>query len=142
MQITIQQHQTHLRRETIQRMERRLLFVLSRFSTVIKTVRVRLMDINGPKGGNDKHCLIIARLRKGGEVIIQGKGKNNTTVLYRCADRLSRGLERKLSRRLSTPIRKIRRALHAERNAALDMEEQACEQMEQGDMLLSLSDGR
>ncbi len=51
-------------------------------------------------------------------------------------------MERKLSRRLSTPIRKIRRALHAERNAALDMEEQACEQMEQGDMLLSLSDGR
>ncbi len=142
MQITIQPHRTHLRRETIQRMERRLLFVLSRFANVIRTVRVRLVDINGPKGGPDKHCLIIARFRKGGEVVIQGKGENNTTVLYRCADRLNRAVERKLKRSLKAPIRKIRRMLHSERNDAFVMEEQACEQMEINNMTLCLPDGR
>ena len=90
MQIIIQPHQTQLSRETIRSMERRILFVLSRFSRAIRTLRIRLTDINGPKGGNDKDCLIIARFRYGGEIVVRGGGQNNSMAMYRCVERLSR----------------------------------------------------
>jgi hypothetical protein len=37
-------------------------------------VRVRFSDVNGPKGGSDERCIVIAKLRSttdGGEITIQ-----------------------------------------------------------------------
>ncbi len=109
MQINFTTRQVELHPDTITAMERRLHFSLSRFTHAIDGVTVRISDINGPRGGHDKECLIVVRLRQGGEVVVQGNGGDSMAVLNQCADRVSRAVARELDRRRSTPIRAIRR---------------------------------
>lgn len=127
MQINIKGRQVQLQDETIKNMKRRLLFSLSRFGHAIQGVTVQLTDINGPKGGHDKECLIVVKLQKGGKVVVQGKGTDCDLALNHCADRISRTVDRELTRRRKTPIRKMRRELKAEKNFALDGEDHESE---------------
>ena len=41
--------------------ERRFLFALSRFSNRLRTVRIRIHDVNGPRGGVDVRCTVDLR---------------------------------------------------------------------------------
>ena len=41
--------------------ERRVLFALSRFADRLREVSIRLLDINGPRGGADKRCTVRVR---------------------------------------------------------------------------------
>ncbi len=109
MQISITGRQVEFSQDTATAMERRLHYALSRFDHAIGGVTVRITDINGPRGGHDKECLIVVRLRQGGEVMVQGNGSDSMSVLNQCADRVSRAVARELDRRRSTPIRAIRR---------------------------------
>ena len=124
MQINIKGRQVKLQQETIKQMERRLLFSLSRFGHDINRVNVRLTDINGPKGGYDKECLIVVKLRKSGEVVVQGNGTDCSSALNHCADRISRAVDRELVRRREQPIRKMRRMKSVEDNIALHADDQ------------------
>jgi hypothetical protein len=48
---------------------------LWQYRAFILRIRVRFSDVNGPKGGLDKRCMVIAKLRStGGEITIQSKG--------------------------------------------------------------------
>ena len=125
MQISITGRQVKLHPDTVTAMERRLHFSLSRFAHAISGVTVRISDVNGPKGGHDKECLIVVRLRQGGEVVVQGNGDDAMAVLNQCADRVSRAVARELDRRRSTPIRAVRRrkAVAGEEEAARAGEE-------------------
>ncbi|MBU0945441.1 MAG: hypothetical protein KJ804_04850 [Proteobacteria bacterium] len=120
MKIIIKAHQLQLSRDTSTSMERRLRFALGRFGESIKEVTVRLTDLNGPKGGIDKECLIVVKLRKGGEVIVQGSGKDCNTTLNYCAGRVGRSVEREMNRNRKAPIRKMRSMQSAEQEAVLD----------------------
>ncbi len=120
MEIAIKVRQLKLNQETSTSMERRLRFALGRFGDSIKEVKVRLMDLNEPKGGLDKECLVVVKLRKGGEVIVQGNGKDCNTTLNYCADRIGRAVERELTRNRKTPIRNMRRMQRVEQEAVLD----------------------
>ena len=142
MQITIQSHQLQLCKEELERMENMLLLSIGRFSRAIKTVRIRLTDTNGPKGGYDKECLIVVKLRDGGEVVIQGGGENSGGAMRRCADRLTRAVERKVKLRQRRPIQRIRRQKQTEREAALVEDDQIHEQVESDQILLCAPDGR
>ncbi len=122
MKISIKAHRLKIDKQKNAAMERRLRFALGRFGASVKEVRVRLTDLNGPKGGVDKECLIIVRLQKGGEVIVQGSGKDCTATLNYCADRISRAVERDLSRNRTASIRRMRRKQSAEQEAVLNGE--------------------
>ena len=52
-------------------LERRLQFALARFSGHIQRVQVVLEDQNGPRGGLDKHCRVVVRLREAGDVVAE-----------------------------------------------------------------------
>jgi putative sigma-54 modulation protein len=73
---------------------RRLLFRFDRFSSRIDRVRVRIMDINGPRGGADKACKIDVRLRPTGNIIVQDIGED----FFRASDRASERAARSISR--------------------------------------------
>ncbi|HEB68140.1 MAG TPA: HPF/RaiA family ribosome-associated protein [Desulfobulbus sp.] len=122
MQINIKGRQVRLQDETIKSMKRRLRFSLSRFGHAIQGVTVQLTDINGPKGGHDKECLIIVNLQKGGKVVVQGNGTDCDLALNHCADRIGRTVDRELTRRRTSPIRKMRRQMRAEKDVALNDE--------------------
>lgn len=79
--------------------ERRLHFALGRFGTRIHRVAVYLADLNGPKGGVDKGCRIVARLPHSGEVIVEDRDANLTELIDRASDRLARSIQRTLERK-------------------------------------------
>ncbi len=120
MKISIKAHRLKIDKQVNAAMERRLRFALGRFGASVKEVKVRLTDLNGPKGGVDKECLIVVRLQRGGEVVVQGSGKDCIATLNYCADRISRAVERDLSRNRTTPIRRMRRRQGADQEAVLD----------------------
>lgn len=77
---------------------RRLGFGLSYGDAVISRVNVRLSDINGPRGGSDKRCLIEVRLKGVPSVVIEDIETDLYLAIDRAAGRASRSLARRLSR--------------------------------------------
>lgn len=85
---------------------------LLRYRAVIMRVRVHFSDVNGPKGGLDKRCMVIAKLRSaGGEITIQSKGMDYLEVFQSSFERLIRSLQRETTKQRQKPIRINRRGL-------------------------------
>jgi ribosomal subunit interface protein len=77
---------------------RRLAFALGRVSHRIGSVRVRLEDVNGPKGGIDKCCRIAVRGDRGWIVMIEEWDSDAYGAVDRAAGRAGRAVQRTLGR--------------------------------------------
>lgn len=77
---------------------RRLAFALGRVSHRIGSVRVRLEDVNGPKGGIDKRCRVSVRGDRGWIVIVEELDSDAYTAVDRAAGRAGRAVQRTLGR--------------------------------------------
>jgi ribosome-associated translation inhibitor RaiA len=75
----------------------------ARFPKLPTVLQVRLFDVNGPRGGADKGCLVHARVGRGARVVVATEIDSD---LYRAIAaafvKLERGTETALGRRLST----------------------------------------
>ncbi len=78
--------------------DRRLSFALSRFSNRVHRVAVYVGDLNGPKGGQDQWCHIVARLHTGTPLVIVDRDAQVTTLIDRAADRLGHAVSRRITR--------------------------------------------
>jgi ribosome-associated translation inhibitor RaiA len=79
----------------------------------VRGVMVRLLDVNGARGGVDKTCRIVAWLRRGGAVIVEAVDRD----LYAAIDAASVKLRVALGRRLNR--RRTLRREHANRRLRL-----------------------
>jgi hypothetical protein len=79
--------------------ERRLRFALTRFSSRIGRVNVFLADQNGPRGGIDKTCRIVVRLRDGGDVVAEVNDVDWEVAVDRATTRIGHSTGRELARR-------------------------------------------
>ena len=79
--------------------ERRLLFALGRFGRRVQSVMLRMDDVNGPRGGADKRCQIVARLVPWGDVRVEEPDGDLYGAIDRAADRLDRAVAREIERR-------------------------------------------
>lgn len=77
---------------------RRLAFSLSHGDPAITRIIVRLSDINGPRGGDDKRCLIEIRLKAASAVVIEDTEGDLYVAIDRAAERAGRTLTRRLAR--------------------------------------------
>lgn len=84
--------------ELEQHADKRLHFALSRFSNRIRAVKVLLEDVNGPRGGIDKHCSLTVKLDHGDELRVEDEGSDVLSLLDHAADRLGRLVARELER--------------------------------------------
>lgn len=81
--------------ETIVLARRRLEFALGRFTGRVRSLTVRLTDLNGPRGGLDKKCLIAVRLAGPRRVIvIEDVDADAAVAISRAAERVSRAVAR------------------------------------------------
>lgn len=81
--------------ETTALAQRRLEFALGRFAGRVRSLSVRLTDLNGPRGGVDKKCLIAVRLSRPRRVIvIEDVDADAAVVISRAAERMSRAVSR------------------------------------------------
>jgi len=100
MQIEIQARNFFLTQAIQNHVERRLDFALSTRHEHIQRILVRLSDINGPRGGVDKRCLIEVRIDGLSSIVIQDVQND----LYIAIDRVAGRAARSVLRRLQTKI--------------------------------------
>lgn len=73
----------------------RLEFALGRFTGRVRSLRVTLKDLNGPRGGHDKHCRIAIRLdRPGRLIVIEDLDAEPEVAISRAAERAARAVTR------------------------------------------------
>lgn len=64
----------------------------------VTRVIVRLSDINGPRGGVDKRCLIEVRLKHAPALVIEDTEADLYLAIDRATERVGRAMERSLAR--------------------------------------------
>ena len=77
--------------------QNRLGFTFSHASSRVRRVFVRLSDLNGPRGGIDKRCLVEVRLDGLPAVVVEDVQSDMYTAIYRAIGRASRTVMRRLS---------------------------------------------
>jgi putative sigma-54 modulation protein len=85
---------------------RRFRSALDRFAGRIQLVRIRIEDLNGPRGGIDKRCLAVMRLTPGGVVSTQAVSEDAYAAIDGAAQRAKVALSRYLDRTRSRQGRK------------------------------------
>lgn len=86
-----------LRSELRQRLERSF----ERIRPWIQAVDVTLADINGPKGGADKHCRLRVHGRSIPSIVIEHVGVDTLATVGLAAERAEQAVVRKMTRRRS-----------------------------------------
>jgi len=77
---------------------RRLAFALSRFGQRSGRVLVRLVDVNGPRGGDDKQCRLDVSLIPSGNVLVEDVDADMYAAIDRATGRAARSVVRELQR--------------------------------------------
>jgi ribosome hibernation promoting factor len=98
MKIDIQALNFSLTNALREHIERRLGFALSSRDEYIQRVIVRLSDINGPRGGEDKCCHIQIVLPQLTDVVVEDTEVDMYTAIDRATDRAGRTVGRRLTR--------------------------------------------
>lgn len=83
---------------------RKVNFAVRRFASRVEHVVVRLVDVNGPKGGPDKRCRIVARLSSGRSVIVEATDADAYASASQAATRLGERVSRSLTRGRPRPL--------------------------------------
>jgi len=77
---------------------RRLHFALGWSDAQVARLSVRLSDLNGPRGGEDKRCHLRITLTDAPEVLIEDTEADLYVAIDRAADRTGRTVARRLER--------------------------------------------
>ena len=76
----------------------RLHFLLGRFASRIERVRVRLVDVNGPRGGIDTHCRVQVLGKGINGLVAAALAVNPETAINEATVRLRRVVRREIER--------------------------------------------
>jgi ribosomal subunit interface protein len=82
----------------VNHIERQLKKGLSSFSGHIQRVSVRLGDVNGPRGGEDKYCRLQVQINKSTSVFIEGIGTDMYSVISEAIRRAGRNVNKRLDK--------------------------------------------
>jgi len=82
-----------------ERVMRRIHFHLARFAPSLLSVRVRIEDVNGPKGGLDKRCQFDVRGPRIRSAIVEEVRSDTLAAVDVAAERTGRTVARLLGRR-------------------------------------------
>ena len=72
---------------------------LTRLNDSIARLHVHLKDINGPRGGRDKICMLRAELASGGQIVVVDQSSELRRAISRCLRRGRSLVSRELQRR-------------------------------------------
>jgi ribosomal subunit interface protein len=97
MQIAIQARGFALTEALRRHVHNRLGFTLSRAASRARRVNVKLSDLNGPRGGVDKRCLVEVRLDRMPVVVVEDVQADMYTAIDRAAGRAARTVMRRLA---------------------------------------------
>jgi len=99
MQIDIQTRNFDLTNALRSYAERRLRFALTLADNHVQRIVMRLSDINGPRGGEDKRCHLLVVLAGLPDVVVEDTEADLYFAIDRAVDRAGRTVMRKLDRK-------------------------------------------
>ena len=118
MIVTVQCRDVPVTRSIREWADRRVKFALGHFASHVRCVRVRVSDQNGPRGGTDQKCVMVAPVSRLGSVAAEVEDVDLYRAISRAADRLSRRVRALLDRQKNArrsgrtgPLRGRRRSL-------------------------------
>lgn len=77
---------------------RRMRFAIGRFHDHIQWARIKVADVNGPRGGADKRCVVQLRLRNLPDVVFAITQIDVRAAVDEAAERVARVLAQRLRR--------------------------------------------
>lgn len=77
---------------------RRMRFAIGRFRDHIQWARIKVADVNGPRGGADKRCVVQLKLRNLPDVVFAITQLDVRAAVDEAADRVARVLAQRLRR--------------------------------------------
>ncbi|KFB69908.1 HPF/RaiA family ribosome-associated protein [Candidatus Accumulibacter vicinus] len=98
MQIFIQARGFDLSAGLREHVERRIHFALDWANQHVRKVSIRLSDLNGPRGGEDKCCSIQVAVLGAADVLIEDIEPDLYVAIDRATDRAGRTLARQVAR--------------------------------------------
>lgn len=114
MRIDIQSRGFELEADVLAQADMRARMALGRQRHHISRVVVSLEDINGPRGGEDKRCVVQVMLAHAGSVVVEDLGQDLRNLIDRSLARAGRSVARRLSR-LAHPRYPSRRVVYIAR---------------------------
>ena len=98
MMITIKSRGFSLTQGLKEFIEDRMRLIFTRYGQHVSRIDITLLDINGPKGGEDKRCKIRLKLDGMPSIIIQETDTDMYEAINNCGSRLKRTVSRKLDK--------------------------------------------
>jgi len=90
MEVTIHHGKTPLSITDEAQVRQRVHSAFDRLNSHIRSVEVRLADLNGPRGGIDKRCTMEAILPRHGTLVVEARHADAVAAATEAAKRLSR----------------------------------------------------
>ena len=100
MEVVVNDQQKLLREAAINRAKSRVNASFAKFGDQVKSIVITVEDVNGPRGGIDKACRVLVKLRKLNDVVVTAKDETVARAIPGAIDRASRSVARLLDRRL------------------------------------------
>jgi len=99
MKVIVRTHHIDLPAWQLADLARRIELAFSRLTHAIRVVDCMVTDINGPRGGADKHVRLRVSGRHVGAVVVEELGVDALTTVSSACVRAERALLRRLARR-------------------------------------------
>ena len=113
MHIDIQARGFHLTPSILGMVQQRIISMLRARHEGIKRIVVRLGDINGPRGGEDKSCRIRISMPGNRDIFVEEVKSDLYSAIFRAAERANTALTRRISRLRPHGIRNLIRKARA-----------------------------
>ncbi len=98
MQIEVNSTSVDYTPEVREFLQRRFDAAFDRFQKQIRELRVRLSDLNGPRGGVDKSCRVSIKLTPRGEMVLEQRGDEIHATIASAVERASENLAQRLAK--------------------------------------------
>ncbi len=98
MRVLINDKQNLLSELAIQQTEAKVAAAFSKFGFRISRIEIFLRDINGPRGGADMECRVVAKIKKMGEVVVTVCDQSLTRSISHAITRTERSVARRIQK--------------------------------------------
>jgi putative sigma-54 modulation protein len=99
MKILVNDKQKLLGAAAIKKAESKATASFAKFGYNVKSIDITVQDVNGPRGGIDKECRVLVKLRKMNDFTITVKDESLSKAVSNAISRAGRSVARQLDRR-------------------------------------------
>jgi hypothetical protein len=99
MRITVNNKQRQIGNLAVEQTKAKIEASFSKFGINVVSIELHVEDVNGPKGGIDKSCRIVVKLRKMEDVVVAVEEVAFSKAISRAIRRAERAVGRKIQRR-------------------------------------------